>query len=63
MTIYYIKQFNIYYAGTRHSSLVFTNDRNNAIAFYSKEAAQYKIRDIGTDCKIEERIISSEKKK
>lgn len=56
-SIFYIKQFNIYYAGTRDGALVFSNERRNAVALASKEAAEDRVKIMGDGCEIEERIM------
>jgi hypothetical protein len=59
MTIYYVKQFNLYYAGTDISGTIrFSNVRVGTPAFQTREAAEAKCKELGEEhCEIEERIL------
>ncbi len=56
MKIYYVKQFNLYYAGMRDGGFTFTNERRGAVALNTYQAAEDKCKELGeSDCEIEER--------
>lgn len=59
MILYYVKQFNLYYAGTdQDGTLRFQNVRNGAVAKTTREAAEKLCDELGNDnCEIEERNI------
>lgn len=58
MTLYYVKQFNLYYAGVRSGALTFANDRRDAVALNSRKAAEDKCDELGKEhCEIEERVL------
>jgi hypothetical protein len=58
MTLYYVKQFNLYYAGTRDGEISFTNERRSAVALNTYAAAEAKCELLGkTECEIEERVL------
>ena len=58
MTLYYVKQFNLYYAGTdKDGVLRFCNARRDAICFEQKHFAEAKCKELGEDIsEIEEKI-------
>lgn len=58
MTLYYVKQFKLYYGGVRNGSLTFCNDRRDAVALNSRQAAEAKCKELGEEhCEIEERVL------
>jgi len=59
MTLYYVKQFNLYYGGTdKDGTLVFCNSRRDAVCFDKQHIAALKCKELGEDIsEIEERIL------
>jgi lipid II:glycine glycyltransferase (peptidoglycan interpeptide bridge formation enzyme) len=56
-TIYYVKQFNLYYAGTDPDGTInLANERRDAVALTNRDAAIKKCEELGKEhCEIEER--------
>jgi len=61
MTLYYVKQFGLWYGGMtgkNKDEFVFTNTQRDAIALDTRGAAETKCDELGNDsCEIVERII------
>lgn len=58
MKFFYVKQFNLYYGGMRSDAFVFANDRRDAVALATYEAAEKLCEKLGNEsCEIEERIL------
>jgi hypothetical protein len=59
MTLYYVKQFGLYYAGKdKDGTFIFTNSRNGVPAKTTRDAADKLVEELGTDgCEVEERVL------
>lgn len=59
MTLYYVKQFGLYYAGKDpDGTYVFTNTRVGTPAKNTRQAAEDLVKELGEEgCEIEERIL------
>jgi hypothetical protein len=56
MILYYVKQFNLYYAGVRDGVLTFANSRRDAVAKTTRKGAEDLCDELGKEhCEIEER--------
>ena len=59
MTLYYVKQFNLYYAGKDpDGTYVFSNSRVGCPAKTTREAADELVKELGEEgCEVEERVL------
>lgn len=59
MTLYYVKQFGLYYAGKDpDGTIVFSNVRAGCPAKGTREAADKLVEEFGTEgCEVEERVL------
>lgn len=59
MTLYYVNQFGLYYAGKdKDGTFVFTNTRIGTPAKSTREVADKLVEELGTEgCEVEERVL------